>query len=80
MSDTQVNWDSSFAKYILVLGVVLFGAGAAPVTKRGYETWYTDIVRQGGSMVFGLSPVQLFLILSGVSLAGYSIYLERTST
>jgi hypothetical protein len=80
MSDTKVNWDSSFAKYILVLAVVLFGAGVAPVTKRGYETWYTDIVRQGGSLVFGLSPVQLFLILSGVSLAGYSIYLERGSS
>ena len=80
MSDTQVNWDSSFAKYILVLAVVLFGAGVAPVTKRGYETWYTDIVRQGGSLVFGLSSVQLFLILSGVSLAVYSIYLEICSS
>jgi hypothetical protein len=73
------QWDSSFAKYLLAAGVVLFVVGLNPFnTRTGDELWLTDLVKIGPEIIAQFTAAQVFLMLAGISLLGYGIYHERS--
>jgi ABC-type transporter lipoprotein component MlaA len=79
MSENQINWSSTYAKYGVVAGTILFGMGLTPFTEREYATLYTDFVTQGDTLLFGYTAIQLVLMMTGTLLAAYSVYVEKTS-
>ncbi|WEL23868.1 hypothetical protein HBNXNv_1043 [Candidatus Nanohalovita haloferacivicina] len=74
-----MNWNSTPAKVLAVVGALVSLLAAFPYTRRtGEATWITPIVETGPELI-GVHLVQGFLVVLGVSAFGLAVLIERGS-